>query len=138
MGQSRAASPVMKAVVRCWLMISMALLILSVVLWDFRLGQQYDFLRADCLVAGVAAGVGATACLGGAMHFLDVALAGGVAWYWRILFKLNQRLLMLGQLLAIGIAVGAVGLAIFDKPIPGPDRTVLERYWIPPGDVPAY
>ena len=57
---------------------------------------------------------------------------GGMRWYWRGIFVVHKRLLMVGQLVAVGIIVASLGAIIFDQPIPGPDYSMLERGWIPP------
>ena len=133
-----AAGEVTEQVLRCWLMTALGLLLLGVGMWDFRLGQEYGFLRVACLVGEIAAGAGMAVCFGGGMHYLDLAVgacgAGGgvVRWYWRGLFLTQKRVLMVGQLAAVGIVVVSLGAIILNKQIPGPDYTVLERGWMPP------
>jgi hypothetical protein len=116
-------------------MTALGVLLLGVGLWDFRLGQEFEFLRVECLVAEIVAGAGMAFCFGGAMHYLDLALGtvGGrvPAWYWRALFVTQKRVLLVGQLGAAAIVVAALGAVIFEEKIPGPDRSVLERGWAP-------
>lgn len=124
-----------------WLMTALGLLLAGVALHDFRLGQEFEFLRVQCLVAEIVAGAGMAVCFGGAMHYLDGALgcrgAGGgrVRWYWRVVLVVQKRVLMAGQLGAAAMVVLAVGAIIFDKPIMGADR--MAGLYTPPVSAPA-
>ncbi len=122
---------------RCWLLIGLGLLLVGAALRDYHIGGEFEFLRTQCLVAEIVAGVGMAFCWGGAMHYLDAALlcrtpSGGVLpWFWRVVFLAQKRLLMVGQLAAMALVVAALAAFIFDKNIPGPDGMVLERGWSP-------
>jgi len=112
------------AVLHCWLMTALGLLIAGIALYDLRLAQHYEFLRTPCLVAEIIAGCGAAFCFGGAMHYVDVArtaetLWDPVRWYWKILFFIQKRFLMLLQLVLMAGALASVGALILGWKIPG-------------------
>ena len=114
-------------------MIALAILLAAAMQHDYLIARECGFLRIDCLVAAIAGGAGAAFCLGGAMHYLDLALAGGVAWYLRAVFVVQKRILMVAQMAAAGLVVGALGLMIFHEPIPDSERTIPDRGWVPGG-----
>ena len=108
--------------------IAAALIILAAAEWDYSLALRYQFLRTDCLLAGIAAALGATACLAGAIYYLNRALATHLRWYWKALLATSVRLFMLLQLLTMALALGAAFLLIFDKPLPGTAReSMIQR-----------
>ena len=115
------------SLLNCWMMISFAAAIGGAAFLDYRIVQEFAFLRTACLVAGIAAGVGATFCLGGAMHYVDEILATPAkpAWYWRWLLVTQRRLLMFGQLAATALVLWIVATFIFNLKIPGPDYAIL-------------
>jgi hypothetical protein len=104
---------------RALLMIGLALVLAWAADHAYHLAQSNPFLRIDSLVAGIVSTVGIAACLGGAMHYLDSALATKPRWHWSILVAAEKRALMIGQIVAMALAVMAAGLMIFHAPIPG-------------------
>ena len=113
-----------------WALTSLGILILAVAAWDYSQAVQYDFLRLQVLIGWMAAGIGATACLGGAMIFVDRAVAERRrAWYARLALAAQQRALMLGQFITMALALLAAYLLIFGYPIPGPHW--LDPRWTP-------
>jgi hypothetical protein len=104
---------------RAWLMIGFAVLLVVATRHAYFLALSNPFLRTDCLVAGIISGAGMAFSLGGAMHYLDSALAAGPRWYWSLLLIAEKRLLLIGQILAMALAVLSAGLMIFHAPIPG-------------------
>ena len=112
-----------EAMLRCWLMTALGLLLAAVALWDFRQGREFGFLRVPVLVSEIVAGAGIASCFGGAMYYVDIALGAGasmVRWYWRVLLGAQKRVLLVGQLAAAAIIVLSLGAIIFNKQIPLP------------------
>ena len=101
-----------------WTLIALAALLAAAMQWDYILSCRYDFLRIDCIAAGIAGGIGAAACLGGAMHFTALA-PPGTWWLWKLLLLVQKRLLMIAQLLVMAVCVFAAGLIVFHMDIPG-------------------
>jgi len=116
---------------------SLGLLLLVVCYWNFRAVHEYEFLRTNVLVAEIAAGVGAAACFGGSIHFINVALTAPLRWFARLPLFIEIRAILLLQLVAAGIVVGSFGLMIFQARIPGPDYSYLYRDYIPPPEPPS-
>lgn len=106
-----------------WLLMALATLLCAAIEWDYILATHFAFLRVDGLAGGMAGCIGAAACLGGAMHFLDLALPG-TRWFWRVLLLSQKRLLMIAQLLVMAMCVLAAGLMVFHKDIPGSEPWV--------------
>lgn len=123
---------------KSWMLIALALLILAVAFWDYELVVWNGFLREECLIAWMVGGVGATVCLAGAMYYMDeeswpAGASGEVAWYWRWVLRMKRRALSVMQLGTMGLALGAVALMVFGLEIPGPDVKWLDRGWHPTG-----
>jgi hypothetical protein len=94
--------------------------ILLAAYFSWRMVMEEPWLRMECLVACIVAGVGATVCLAGAMHFLDQPLqVGATKWYVRWLLKINKRILLVAELATTGLAIAAAGILIFGFRIPG-------------------
>jgi hypothetical protein len=112
----------------CWLMIALGVILAAAVVQDYRLLQTYTYLKARILVAEIVAGAGVAFCFGGAMHYLDLALAyrratgERLAWYWRLLLVVQKRVLVLVQLAGAAVVVTVLGIVIFDWKIPGVAR----------------
>lgn len=88
--------------------------------WYSLRGQPKQVTKVG--ITAIIAGLGATIALAGAMHFLDVPLAAaqGPRWYWRIALKLYKRGILLAQLAATAIAIGAAFVLIFGFKMPLP------------------
>ncbi len=114
----------MRAAGRCGLMFLFAGVVLLGAYYDWRMVMEVSWLRTECLVGGIVAGVGATSCLAGAMHYLELPLMGCVAgpWYVRWPLKINKRILLVGQLATTGLAIASAGILIFGFSIPGSAR----------------
>lgn len=84
--------------------------------------EIYSDQRTNVLVTEIILGVAATILLAGAIHFLDQPLARPdvPAWYLRWPLKAVKRIIMVGQLATMGLAVAAVVVMIFRAPIPFP------------------
>ena len=136
-GTARSNTPpsTTDGILRCGLLTALGLLLAAVALYDYRLGQDYAFLRVQCLVAEIVAGVGMAWCWGGAMHYVNgIMAARRRRWHAKLLWLTHQRLLLIGQLIGAAILVLALGALIFDKPIPTSDPSVFypESTWPPP------
>jgi len=111
---------------------SLGLAILTAIAHDYRLVQRYDFLRTDCLLAGIIAGCATAFCFGGTLHYVHAFLTTAglpVAWYVKLLCFLLNRLLLLLQLAAMAVVVLALGALLFGWEIPHPDWSLF--YEIP-------
>jgi hypothetical protein len=109
-----------RAAFLCVFLIFCAALILLAAYYAWQTALHVDWLRTECLVACLVAGIGSTACLAGAMHFLDLPLQGGkVRWYLRLRLLLNKRLLFAAELATTALALAAAFILIFNLKIPG-------------------
>jgi len=107
-----------------WLMIAFSVALAAAALADYRAFQISPSMKVQCLIAGIAAGVGMVFTLGGAMHYGDLLLATRPAWYWRWLLITQRRLLMLAQLAATALFLAILAAMIFDLKIPTPDYSM--------------
>ena len=114
-----------------WTLMALAALLAAAVQWDYILSCHFDFLRIDCIAAGIAGGIGMAICIGGAMHFLDRAIPGAW-WLWKFLLLVQKRLLMIAQLVVMGLCVYAAGLIAFHKDVPGSEAALSN--WKPKAD----
>jgi hypothetical protein len=124
----RAITPLLHA----GLLGSLGLLLFAVSWWNFRIVHEEEFLRTNVLVAEIVAGVGAAVCFGGSIHFINVARAMPLRWLARLPLWVKVRVLMVMQMGAMVIVIGALYCVVFDKRIPGPDYSYLYRGWEPP------
>ncbi|HVT80965.1 MAG TPA: hypothetical protein VHM90_09930 [Phycisphaerae bacterium] len=124
----RAITPLLHA----GLLGSLGLLLFAVSWWNFRIVHEEEFLRTNVLVAEIVAGVGAAVCFGGGIHFINVARAMPLRCFARLPLWVKVRVLMVMQMGAMVIVIGALYCVVFDKRIPGPDYSYLYRGWAPP------
>jgi hypothetical protein len=123
-GATASTGNVLDAVLQSWLMTVLGLILVGVAIRDYSVARTHVFLRVHCLVAEIVAGAGIAFCFGGAMHYLDVALAGRTAkgtraaWYWRVLLVLQKRLLLVGQLAATALIVVVLVVIVLKVPLP--------------------
>lgn len=116
----------LRAACMCMLLIFFAAIILLAAYFAWRTALQVEWLRTECLVAGIVAGFGSTACLAGAMHYLDLPLMGYVpSWYIRWPLMLNKRILFAAQLATTALALASAGILIFGFKIPGTPHAPL-------------
>ena len=124
------------ALLNCWMLIAFAAAIAGAAFYDYRIVQEFAGFRTICLVAGIAAGVGIAFCLGGAMHYIDLALHAELparySWPMRALLICKKRILLIAQLAGAGLALACLAAFAFDLDVPGPDYTILYRSGIPP------
>ena len=118
------------------MMISFAAAIGGAALADWRIVQEYESQRTACLVAGIVAGIGMAACLGGAMHYVDAAPgdAAGIFLGMAVAadFAAAGADAGAGKAATAAIVLGAVAtMHISNLKIPGPDYMVLYRGWEP-------
>jgi hypothetical protein len=100
------------------LLFTALLLLAAYFIWQIAL--HTDDLRTECLVAEIVTGIGATSCLAGIMHFLDLPLLGGRApWYLRWPLLLNKRLLLAAELATTALTLAAAFILLFGLKIPG-------------------
>lgn len=123
-------------------MLSLGTLLCGGAFQNYRDAQEYGFMRTQCIVSAIAAGIGIAFAFGGAMHYADVLLAYGSArrplWIIRVLLVCLKRLLLTLQLAAAAMVCAALFIALFDYTVPGPDYSMLSRggYAPPPIDMP--
>jgi len=114
---------------------AMGLLLLGVIFWNYRQTEWDQFFRVRVLEAQILAGIAAAFCFGGAIYYLNGSMQAESVrprWSWRMLIDLKLRALMVGQLLATGLAIGAAGLLLFHEPIPHADHSIMFRGWVTP------
>jgi len=124
-----AAKSRVDELLHCSLLVGLGLLTLGVAGYDFHLLKDYPFLRTQVLVAEIAAGAGAAASFGGAMHFADRlsatrdAAGQRLKWYWRWALGIGTRLMMLAQIAATGLIVLGAASFLFqvDKKLMPPE-----------------
>ncbi len=121
----------------CWLMMAFGALLCGVTLQNYRNVQEFGFMRTDCMVAAVVAGIGIAFAFGGAMHHADLLLAHDAArrphWTLRILLVLQKRALLLLQAAAAALVIWVLAAILFNFTIPGPDYGMLYRGgYVPP------
>lgn len=115
-----------RAALMCILMILCAAIILLAAFYAWRTALKVESLRIECLIAGIVAGIGSTACLAGAMHYLDFPLMGYLPpWWVRWTLKLNKRILLVAQLATTALALASAGMLIFGFKIPAMPHTPL-------------
>jgi len=88
--------------------------------WNgYRVVKEFEWLRVNGLVAMLVSGVGVVSCFAGIMHLVDRFLAAKArAWYVRWgCFHLKQVLLV-GQILGMGVAVGVGLVLLFGFKVP--------------------
>jgi hypothetical protein len=93
---------------------------LSPVYWAYKMAIATPSFKTDACVAVIVAGVGATACLVGAMVFLDRRLEGGAAhaWYIRVGLEIEKRIIVLLQLATMSLALAAGAVLVLGLPLP--------------------
>ena len=115
----------------CWLMMALGALLCGAAFQNYRDLQEYGFMRTNCMVAAVAAGIGIAFAFGGAMHYADLLLAHDAArrphFLLRVLLVIQKRLLLILQLAAAALVLGALAAVMFDMNISGPDYSMLSR-----------
>ncbi len=95
--------------------------LLWIALWSYQQEIQDPTQRVRCLVVWIIAGAAATACLCGAMIYLNRIREGsGIRWLASLPLLLVQRAILIAQFATSGVALVSVGLMMFDFPIPPP------------------
>jgi hypothetical protein len=89
------------------------------VFWAYRMALVMPAFKTDACVAAIAAGLGATVCLAGALVFLDRRLSGGamLAWYSRAALEAERRVIAVLQLGTMGLALAAGAAIAFGLPL---------------------
>ena len=103
------------------LMVGFAAAIVACVWLAYMWLETTSGMRNVALATGIAAGVGATICLAGGMRLLDEVLRhpAGAPKHVRWMVYGIKRVLMAGELAAIGVAALAAMTLIFGFGIPG-------------------
>lgn len=102
-------------------MVVFSLAILSGALFAYLSLGTTSGMRNYALATGIAAGLGATICLAGAMHLLSLPLAQSVTppRHVRWVIYTYRRVLMAGQLATMAVAATSAMTLIFGFGIPG-------------------
>jgi hypothetical protein len=116
------------------LLAALSAAIAGAALMDYRIAQEYNAMRSECLVAGFAAGVGLCFTMGGAIHYVmrllnrdGPILPGTDLWYTRLFLVLLRHLFYFVQAAGAALAVACIAAVLFDLTIPGPDYSMLYR-----------
>lgn len=102
---------------QCFTLLAAAIVI--PVYWSYRMRTLAGF-KPDFCVAAIVAGIGATACLAGAMVYLNKPLEDGtpLSHPLRVALKTERRLLAVLQLASTALALGPAAALVFGLPIP--------------------